>query len=488
MDSHTFKQNLLKKIAIPPLVRCLSGREPDLRKLLMLERIPYPSPLLRAFLRRLSRDLEEGGGFFSNLLLRVGRLGSPLAKRKFIENLVFHWGVRGAGQRTQIRSQGYWVPFIMAFSPTMKCNLDCTGCYAGLYSKDGELSETELDRLLNECKQMGNYFVVLTGGEPYLLKDALGRLFAKHQDMFFLTYTNGTLIDDETADMLEKAGNVAPAISLEGYEKETDARRGAGVFRKVMESMERLRRRGVLFGASITYTSQNLDAVTSEPFVQFLLDTGALFAWYFMFVPIGKDPRLDMVPTPDQRVSCGKKITSLRKKFPLFMADFWNDGPAVGGCMAAARRYMHVLNSGRVEACVFAHFGVDNVRQKTLLEAANAPFFRAIRQRFPYNESANLRRPCILMDNPEVLRELVQEYMIPYGHPHSEDLIRDPSIMAWVDSYAARMKELTEAEWMETIHNPQSRWYRDKDEYKNLFTFGKMGSSLGVGGAGSPVE
>jgi MoaA/NifB/PqqE/SkfB family radical SAM enzyme len=481
MDAASLKQELLKKITVRPLARCLTGREQDLRKLLSLERIPYPSPVLRAFLRRLSKDLQEGGGFFSNLLMRIGRLGNPQSKRKFIENLVFHWGVKGAGIRTRIRHQGQWVPFIVTFSPTMRCNLGCTGCYSGLYSKDGELSEAELDRLLEECKRMGDYFVVLTGGEPYLLKESLWRLFAKHQDMFFLTYTNGTLIDDEAADTLARLGNVVPAISLEGFEEETDQRRGSGVFKKVMQTMERLHKRGVLFGASITYTSRNVNTVTEERFAEFLLECGTLFAWYFMFVPVGKDPRLDLVPTPEQRIFCGRRISALRKNYPLFMADFWNDGPAVGGCLAGARRYLHVLNSGRVEACVFAHFGVDNIRQKSLLEAANSPFFQAIRQRFPYNESANLRRPCIIVDNPQVLRDLVQEYMVPYGHPHSEDLIKDPTVVKWIDAYALRMKELTEPEWLETIANPQSRWYREKDEYKNLFTFGKMGCTCSPG-------
>ena len=141
--------------------------------------------------------------------------------------------------------------------------------------------------------------------------------------------------------------------------------------------------------------------------------------------------------------------------------------------MAGARRYMHILNSGRVEACVFAHFGVDSIRQKSLLEAANSPFFRAIRQAFPYNETANLKRPCIILDNPEVLRKLVDEYVVREGHAHSEDILRDPMVTKWIDEYSQKMKELTEPEWLETIQNPASRWYREKDEYKSLFTFGK---------------
>jgi len=156
---------------------------------------------------------------------------------------------------------------------------------------------------------------------------------------------------------------------------------------------------------------------------------------------------------------------------PIFLADFWNDGPAAGGCLAGARTYLHILNSGRVEPCVFAHFGVDNIREKSVLEAANSPFFKAIRQEFPYNENANLKRPCMIIDNPDVLRKLVDEHLVPQGHEHSEDIIHDPKVVAWIDRYAERFKELTDPVWEAQIRNPSDRWYKEGEEYKALFSF-----------------
>jgi hypothetical protein len=211
--------------------------------------------------------------------------------------------------------------------------------------------------------------------------------------------------------------------------------------------------------------------VTTDRFVEFYASRGALFGWYFMFMPVGTDPILELVPTPEQRVLCGQRVAELRRRHPIFLADFWNDGPAAGGCLAAGRRYLHILNSGRVEPCVYAHFGVDNIREKSILDAANSPFFRAIRREFPYNESGNLKRPCMIIDNPRVLRNLVQEYVVPQGHRHAEDLVRDPDLVRWMDDYAARFEELTEPAWREIIDNPESRWHRNKDEYKGLFRF-----------------
>ncbi len=472
-----FRESCLRVLLTYSISRCLTGRMEDLHRLFLLERIPYPSPVFRAFLARLSHDIENRTGL-AILLQRFGNNSNPTCRRKLVENLIFNWVVKGARLRTGHRALGHWVPFFIVVSPTMRCNLKCRGCYSGLYSKQGELSEELLDNIFCQCKNLGNYFVVLSGGEPYLLKDRLLRLFRKHNDMFFLTFTNGTRLDEPLVQELARLGNVAPGISIEGYEDHTDARRGAKVYQKALGAMERLRKHGVTFGISVTYTSENVDLVTDESFVQFYVAKGALFAWYFMFMPIGRDPVLELVPSPEQRIRCGERIVSLRKRQPIFMADFWNDGPAVGGCLAGARRYLHILNSGRIEPCVFAHFGVDNIKETSLLEACNSPFFKAIRSRFPYNKIGNLKRPCMIIDNPAVLRSIVDEYVVPEGHEHSEDIIHNEDVVKWIDDYSQRFKELVDPVWLKMTEDQDSRWYREKPEYKNLFRFHGSGQSV----------
>jgi MoaA/NifB/PqqE/SkfB family radical SAM enzyme len=301
------------------------------------------------------------------------------------------------------------------------------------------------------------------------MKDRWLRLWEKHSRMYFMTYTNGTLLDEDTVQALAQLGNVSPAISLEGFREETDRRRGAGVFDAALASMQRLTAAGVPFGVSVTYTRENSETVGSEEFIRFCIERGALYGWYFMFVPVGKDPVLDLVPTPEQRLEVGRRVREARQRLPIFLADFWNDGPSVGGCLAGGRLYLHVVNSGRVEPCVFAHFGVDNIRDTTLLEAANSPFFRDIRARHPYNENGNLLRPCMIVDNPAVLRELVDRHLVPQGHEHSEDIIHDPEVVAWIDRYSERFRELTDPLWEAEIQDPDGRWYWDGPEFRRLF-------------------
>jgi MoaA/NifB/PqqE/SkfB family radical SAM enzyme len=449
----------------------LTGSYADLRRLVTSMRAHNASANfgLTALLRTLERDIETRSGTAA-LFARLGRQLNPRAKRMLLKNLIYNWAAVGARRRDQLAAAGRWVPSFVVMSPTMRCNLKCTGCYSGLYSKRGELSEAEIRRLLDECRSVGAYFVVVSGGEPYLLKDMWLRIFRDYRDMYFLTYTNGTLLDEPTVDALARLGNVAPGLSVEGYRESTDRRRGSGVYDKVLAATRRLSDAGVLFGVSVTYTRQNVAEVTSEEFVRHWIDQGAIFAWYFMFMPVGKDPLLEMVPTPEQRLACGEAVAALRHKHPIFLADFWNDGPASAGCLAA-RTYMHVLNSGQVEPCVFAHFGLDNIREKTLVEAVNSPFFRAIRREFPYNEEGNLRRPCMIVDNPRVLRKVVAEHLVPAGHVHSEDIVTDPRVVAWADDYAARFKDLTDPIWQKVINDPEDRWYKEGPEFKNLFRF-----------------
>ncbi len=140
-------------------------------------------------------------------------------------------------RRKEISVNGNWVPSLLTISPSMRCNLNCTGCYAGLYSKDGELSEQEIDGLLAQARDMGIFFVVVSGGESYHLRKTWIRLFKKYSDMYFLTYTNGTLINEQTAFALGKLGNVASAICVEGYKEETKTRRGKEVWVKIRFSI-----------------------------------------------------------------------------------------------------------------------------------------------------------------------------------------------------------------------------------------------------------
>ncbi len=309
------------------------------------------------------------------------------------------------------------IPWAILMDPTSACNLHCTGCWAAEYGNKLNLSFEELDGIIRQGKELGTYIYIYSGGEPLVRKDDLIRLCEKHKDCAFLAFTNGTLIDDAFADEMLRVHNFVPAISIEGFEKATDSRRGEGTYQKVIEAMERLKARKLLFGISCCYTSANTEVIGSEAYFDAMIDMGAKFAWFFTYMPIGADAVPELIATAEQRKFMYEQIHKFRETKPLFTMDFWNDGDAVGGCIAGGRGYLHINANGDVEPCVFVHYSDSNIREKTLLQAYQSPLFMAYRKAQPFNE--NMLRPCPVLDNPGALTRIVDE-----SGAHSTDLMK----------------------------------------------------------------
>lgn len=368
---------------------------------------------------------------------------SPNCRNKLIKNLFINAFLTGIDKRKAfLETEGFQPPQFIVISPTMRCNLRCTGCYASEYEQIEDLPFDVIDRVLAECKELGMYFNVMSGGEVFI-RDDIFDIWEKHSDIYFHPYTNGTLIDEKVADRLEKLGNVIPLISLEGFETDTDARRGKGTYAKVMRTMDLLRERHVIFGASLTETRDNIERIASYEFVDWLLEKGVRVIWYFQYIPIGRRPTMDLMPTPEQRDWLRQHVNEMRNSRPVFIGDFWNDGPYVHGCIAGGREYLHVTASGDVEPCVFCHFAVDNIKEKSLREILTSPFMRGIRARQPYRN--NLLTPCMIIDQPQVLREVVEKFK---AHPTCEGAEQIITTFADdLDRYAEEYRAYADPAW-----------------------------------------
>ncbi|MEY8317965.1 radical SAM protein [Oscillospiraceae bacterium 50-58] len=307
------------------------------------------------------------------------------------------------------------IPWAILLDPTSACNLHCTGCWAAEYGNKLNLSFEEIDSIIRQGKELGVYVYIYTGGEPLVRKNDLIRLCEKHSDCQFLAFTNATLIDESFADDMLRVKNFIPAISLEGFETATDGRRGNGVYQKVVRAMNILKEKKLPFGISACYTSQNLDSISSDTFLDQLVEWGARFIWYFHYMPVGNDAVPALLPNPQQREQMYHRIRAIRASKPIFAMDFQNDGEYVGGCIAGGRRYLHINANGDVDPCVFIHYSDSNIRERTLLECLQGPIFMAYHDGQPFNE--NHLRPCPMLENPELLRKMVKE-----TGAHSTDL------------------------------------------------------------------
>ena len=302
------------------------------------------------------------------------------------------------------------IPWLILMDPTSACNLKCTGCWAAEYGHLLNLSFEDMDRVITQGKELGIYLYMLTGGEPLVRKKDVIRLCEKHNDCVFHAFTNGTLVDDEFCQEMQRVGNLSLSISLEGYEEVNDGRRGKGVYQKVMHAMDLLKTYGLIFGTSICYTRANIETVTSDKFLDMIIEKGCRFTWYFHYMPVGNDAALELLPTKEQREYMYHRVRKIRSTNggkPIFAMDFQNDGEFVGGCIAGGRNYCHINSNGDVEPCVFIHYSGANIKEVSLLEALRQPLFMAYRDHQPFN--CNHLKPCPMLENPELLQQMVHE-------------------------------------------------------------------------------
>ena len=328
-------------------------------------------------------------------------------------------------------------------SPTMRCNLKCSGCYSKNYQKKDDLPFEIFDKVIKEGKEMGVAFFTILGGEPFL-RDDLFSLFEKHSDVYFQVFTNSTLLNEEVVKKLAELGSGAIQFSIEGLKERYDKRRGKGHFEKVMTAMHIARKHGVLCGYSVCVTKENVEEVVSDEFLELMIQRGAFVGWYFLYMPVCGDRNTEPMPLPEQRKLMKERRDYIRTHYPILMIDFWNDAPYVGGCISA-KYYCHINNFGDVEPCIFAHFAQANIKNCSLKEALNCELFKEIRSRQPFDK--NLFLPCPLIDTPWESRTFLKIPGVYPTHPQAPTLIED--LKDDLDKYSQEVHRIYTPVWEE---------------------------------------
>lgn len=412
-----------------------------------------------SILKAIDRGLAKGSIGRANL----NRLLNVLVG----DSLVTH-GLPSAKDRFKAQ-YGCRPPGFLLISPTKTCNLRCTGCYADSGPTSEKLEWPIIHRMVREARELwGLVFIVLSGGEPLAYREegkTVLDLAEMNQDMFFMMYTNGTLIDDEVARRLGRLGNLIPAISVEGLREATDKRRGPGVFDKVVAAMERLRREKVFFGVSMTATRDNADTLLSDEVVDFYFDKmGALYGWLFHYMPMGRAFTLEMLPTPEQRLRMWQRSWQLVHERQLFLADFWNSGTAANGCVSAGHPggYLTVDWNGKIAPCVFVPYAPLNIRDvyaqgKNLNDVWEHPFFAKLRawqwdysNELQYTKGSrhgNWMMPCPIRDHYDEFFKMLKEHNPEPVDENARAAMEDPEYYRGMLTYNRDVAKLFEPIW-----------------------------------------
>jgi MoaA/NifB/PqqE/SkfB family radical SAM enzyme len=415
---------------------------------------------MNSMLKSAIRNVEKG--YFSRAVFK--RIIHVLVENSFLNRQKYSDKLEEFN-----RQYGEYPPNFIVLSPTQRCNLNCTGCYA---SSSAHTTPTlpyhVVDRIVSEVRdKFHSRFVTISGGEPFMYQSkgkTLLDLFEKYDDIFFLVYTNGTLITKEVADRLGRMGNVTPAISVEGFEEETDERRGKGTHKKILQAFENLRNAGVPIGLSVTATSKNADLLLSDEFYDYYFDQqGVTYMWQFQLMPMGRSSYdFELMVPPKKRVELYRKWEYLISHKEYCVADFWNSGVLVNGCIAYGRRggYIYIDWNGNIMPCVFVPYYVDNVydlynKGKTLVDALFSDFMvngrewiRNYGQAHPHDPE-NWLMPCSIRDHYANFRENILPDRARGESQEAEETLKSDEYYRKLVEYDKELEELTEDIWEE---------------------------------------
>ena len=455
MVNHKHLRKLLVKQADNYIYKSLVKEDTEDLEQVKLKRYQFLSAMLYCIFKNINK------GYVSPEIVR--KIISVLVENNLIrEDLSYNQAIEEFEKK-----YGEPPPTFIVFSPTQKCNLKCIGCYASSTSKTATtIPYPIVDRVVGEIHDCwGSRFMTISGGEPFMYKSegkTLLDIFQKYSDMFFLVYTNSTLINEEVAQRLAESGNATPAISVEGFEKETDQRRGAGTHKKILNAFECLRQAGVPFGISVTATSKNVDLLLKDEFYDFYFaGQGACYMWQFQLMPIGggKD-EIDLMVNPEKRLQLYRKWEKLLSEKKYCIADFWNSGVLSRGCIAYGRSggYIYIDWNGNVTPCAFIPYYVDNIYDlyksgKTLSDALFSDFMKSGRKwQYEYGldnwkKPNNWLMPCSIRDHYEIFRKSVLPKDARPEDEKAKEALESDEYFEVLKNYDRELQYLTEKIW-----------------------------------------
>ncbi len=398
----------------------------------------------------LGRVLGDPNNKWYKYAVRIFKELNPNCINMFAENFAINGSLLGIPrQKAMMKKYNCNIGWTILFDPTSACNKHCIGCWAAEYGHQLNLSFDDMDKICTQGKELGIFVYLMTGGEPLMRKADILKLAEKHHDCYFHIFTNGSMIDEDFCKECVRLGNLSFALSLEGTEETNDARRGNGSYDEIMHAFSLLKKYGIVFAVSVCYTHANYKTVTSDDFINTIIDAGARVVWYFHYMPVGNDATPDLLLEPDEREYVYRRVRYIRSEespFQIFSIDFQNDGEYIGGCIAGGKNYCHINSNGDVEPCVFIHYSSANIKDQDLLDCLRQPLFMKYHELQPFNQ--NMFQPCPMLENPGYIVKMVNE-----TGAHSTDLTSAESpehltskTIEYAKKWAPKAKELWEEE------------------------------------------
>ncbi len=324
---------------------------------------------LKALLKMFKDELTTKGA--SNLLHRAGALMKTFYRRRIVS-----------------KNAGAPMPSIVVVSVNSRCNLNCEGCF--VIKDKRELSGEMIHTALQKIKKMGVSFCFIIGGEPTLNKEIF-KYIHMHPEMIFLLFTNGTIHSAIEKLCQEHPHNLLFVFSVEGSEDKTDHRRGRGVYRKVLESMEICRKYNAPFGFSVTAADSNIDSIRSDEFLEEMQNVGCSMGVFFEYSKTNSGLQIGKMSLTEENRDAFRSSMNIQRKFMnIPIAILPGDEIMMGGCQYG-KGLIYISTNGDVHLCPFSQQAFSHIN-RDLIEDLR----RLSHQRFLGMSSATRQKalPC----------------------------------------------------------------------------------------------
>ncbi len=292
-------------------------------------------------------------------------------------------------------------PTVISWNITQTCNLRCPHCYlAAGAPASHELSTTEGFELIDQLKALGTHLLILTGGEPLMRRDlfTLAR-YAAERGLMVVLGTNGTLLNEKTAEKLKASGVQGVGVSLDSLDPEKhDAFRGLrGAWRKAVRAIEICMQQGLEVAVQTSVLPMNYAEISR--LLDFAYQKGVwAFNAYFL-VCTGRGERLTDI-TPQQYEALLNSLIEAQARYPKMLVRAkcaphvkrlsykrLSDGEPKGGIglltsagCPGGTSYLRIGPEGDVTPCPYLPFVLGNVRHATLREIwENSEILRKLR-------------------------------------------------------------------------------------------------------------
>jgi MoaA/NifB/PqqE/SkfB family radical SAM enzyme len=335
-------------------------------------------------------------------------------------------GMRSIQKHKRRLKRGEFFPPFLYISIINSCNLRCQGCWVDVAAKQERIEPDAMDRVIRDAKEMGNSFFGILGGEPFMHAGLL-EILSRHPDCYFQVFTNGHFITDEVARELRQLGNVTPLVSVEGNEIISDQRRGrSGVLSQTLEGLKACLRHKVMTGVCTSLCQTNFDLL-SEVWLDRLIEMGVMYCWFHVYRAVGPAATPELCLTPEQQSAARRFVVEMRAKKPIIIIDAYYDGEGRALCPAATGFTHHIGPWGDIEPCPVIQFAKESIYDRLPIVGSDtdtagtgqggAPY-RPLRDTFQQSEflrdfretAAAHTRGCIVLERPDLLRELVDRH------------------------------------------------------------------------------